>query len=78
MQARQISSIYSDGGILCLCPHLLTLHPGALWVALAVEDDKVGVGSGTESTLPALDTETLGWVVGCTLDGLAERAASEA
>ena len=67
-----------DGGILCLCPHLLTLHPGALWVALAVEDDEVGVGAGAERTLPALDAEALGGVVGRALDGLAERAASEA
>ena len=68
------------GGILCLClrPHLLALHPGALWVALAVEDDEVGVGAGAERALPALDAEALGGVVGCALDGLAKRAAGEA
>ena len=59
-------------------PDLLALDPGALGVAVAVEDDEVRVGAGAERALLALDPEALRGVEGDALDRLAEGAAGEA
>lgn len=57
---------------------MLSLHPGTLHVALAVENNEVGICTSTERALLVLNSKTFRWIVCRAFDRLTERAAREA